>query len=175
MADEDLQEFTGREARIPADPKGGKRVAPVVVPSRSVDRSPAPSVAVYNPPAEGESHPKQARLAPALRLDEAEANLTSTQLELNAAFTHLRDCERIEVAALSAFTRAMPAPSADEVIRAHVAGQHAIRAANVAAGIDPDARAAPVISKSPIDQHAMNRGKAASRSGVPLRSNVVRR
>jgi hypothetical protein len=82
----DPEEYTGSTRATKADPKG-KSVAPKPV---------APPVAVYNPPAEGKSHPKQARLAPAVRLDVAESALTLANVELTAARSALRSAEHDE-------------------------------------------------------------------------------
>jgi hypothetical protein len=172
--DSDPEEFVGRDRSIPAAPKG-KRTAPAATGILNSPVDPAPRVTPYTPPAPGAPHPSHAVLGPALRLDKAEAAVTATALELSSSYNNLRQCERVESIALLNFTKVMPSPTFDQINRARLAAEQAARAQRVAAGQNPDAVAAPVVvNKSPLDQHAMARGKAAARSGVPLVSNVVR-
>ncbi|MCU1340543.1 MAG: hypothetical protein JWO19_6124 [Bryobacterales bacterium] len=121
------------------------------------------------------SHSKIAHLRPKVNYEKAQAETADARAELQAASSALRTAEKMEGSALADWIKLNPAPSADEVTRQFLAGQQATRAARVEQGLDPDTRAVPVISKSPIDQFAAARGKAASRGGTPLRSNVVRR
>jgi hypothetical protein len=170
--DADLVEYTGADKTTKADPRGGpKKVAPVAAPLTEELAAPAPRVAVYTPPKDGESHPKHAILGPALRLDKADADLTSAQLELRAATSHLRSCEAIEAEALLALTKIMPGPTYDEVNRQRLAAEQAAKVARVEQGLAPVA--APVRShgRSPIDQQAAHRPR---HSTVPLFSPVSR-
>jgi hypothetical protein len=164
-SDNDPEEFTGATATIKADPKGSKRAAP----------APAPTVAVYVPPVDGEAHPKHARLGPAQRLDAAEAALTAAQLELSAAYQNLRNVEREETAAHAEFIRSFPAPTADEVNRKRLAAEMATKLQRVQNGESPNP-SKPVTARSPIDLAASQRPRTSAQApSNPLRSNVVRR
>jgi hypothetical protein len=121
------------------------------------------------------SHLKHAVLRPRREWEKCQAETIDARAELQAAAVALRSAEKSEGSALADWIKLNPAPSQLDVTREFLAGQQAERIKRVEAGLDPDAKAAPVISKSPLDQHALNRGKSAARSGVPLRSNVVRR
>ncbi|SIO24681.1 hypothetical protein SAMN05443247_03118 [Bradyrhizobium erythrophlei] len=166
----DPPEFVGRDQTTKADPKGKRATpAPVVVP--------VPSVAVYNPPLAGEAHPKIARKSVAERLDKAEANLTSANLELTASKAHLRSCELIEADALSAFIKACPAPpSADEIYRAHIKREQDAKLERVAKGLPP-VEPKKIAARSPIDLAAAQRPRTsqAMPTGTPLRSPIARR
>jgi hypothetical protein len=158
---DDPPEFTGRNHNQRADPKSSKRAAP--------------PVAVYNPPAEGEAHPKIARLAPAQRLDEAEANLGATQLELAEATAHLRNCELIEAEALSALVNVMPGPTAEEVYRDKLAKENAAKLARVDQGLSPT-EPKQIMARSPVDIAAAQRPRTSAQApNSPLRSPTVRR
>jgi hypothetical protein len=168
----DPEEFVGGDQSIPAAPKSKTLVSP-----RSPPVAPAPRVAVYNPPAAGASHPKHAVLGPALRLDEAEANLSAAQLEFRNATLALRSCELIEAEALTEFVKVMPGPTFDEVNRQRLAAEQAAKMARVQAGLSPTPPKVPTHGNSPIDIAAANRPRTsqAMPAGGPLRSNVVRR
>lgn len=168
MSDDPEELITG--SNIKADPpKGAKRAAPAPAPS-------VPSIAIYNPPAKGDSHPKVARKAVADRLSLAEAALSAAQLEVSAAYNDLRRAEREEGAAHLAFTATMPAPSALDVTRAHLAGQQAMRLERVQQGLEPTAKPAPTHNKSPVDISAATRPRPSpQRPTPPLRSDVIRR
>ncbi|WMT75073.1 hypothetical protein [Bradyrhizobium sp. Ash2021] len=153
-------EYVGRDQTMKADPKGAPK-----------------RVAVYTPPAKGEAHPKIARLGPALRLDNAEADLTAAQLELNAAVNHLRSCELIEAAALTALIAVMPRPSQDEVYRAHIAKEQAAKMARVAQGLPAVEPPKPSHGRSAVDIAAAQRPRTsqAMPTGTTLRSPISRR
>ena len=160
MAIDDPEEFVGTTQQTKADPKG-KRTAPRVTP--------------YTPPKAGESHPKTARLGPALRLDAAEANLSAAQLEVTAAYNALRAAEREEAAAVGKFNETMPAPSADQVYRAHLARELDAKVARVEQGL-PAIEPKKITARSPVDLAALHRPRPSPQvANAPLRSNVVRR
>jgi hypothetical protein len=181
MAHDDSEvEYIGRDRTVKAEPARARPVAPRAMaapapaPAPVIAAEPVKHVTVSEPSHPG-SHPKHAVLRPRRNWEAAQAETIDARAELVAATNALRIAEKAEGSALADWLKLNPAPSADAVYRAHVAGQQAERAARVAAGLPPDTRTAPVINKSPIDQFAMARGKAAARSGVPLRSNVTRR
>jgi len=181
---DDPPEFTGRNQTQRADPPKGKRAAPnhpglTDQTSKQLAEEMAspvpPSVAVYNPPAEGEAHPKIARLAPAQRLDEAEANLGATQLDLAEATAHLRNCEMIEADALAALISVMPGPTADEVFRDKLAKEQAAKLARVDQGLSPT-EPKQITARSPVDIAAAQRPRqSAQQPSTALRSPVARR
>jgi hypothetical protein len=123
MAHDDPVEYVGSNTAERAEPvrKRGVAPKPVATTTSDVVVDPMPSVAVYTPPAAGESHPKTSRLGPALRLDKAAADLTACNLELTSAGGALRNAELIEADALSALVKAMPGPTPDELLRQHAA------------------------------------------------------
>jgi len=121
------------------------------------------------------SHPKHAKLRPRREWEKAVAETIDARAELQAATAAHRRAEIAEGNALADFMSLCKPPSQLDVTRAHLARSQAERAKRAEAGLDPDARAVPVVNRSKIDQHALARGKAAARSGVPLLSNVVRR
>jgi hypothetical protein len=160
--EDDPPEFTGTEPQVKADPKGNARLK-------------TGTPAVYNRPAKGEAHPKIARKAVADRLNDAEQALNLAQLELQAAAANLRSCEAIEAAAESAFVRAMPAPSQDQVHREMLAKETASKLARVSRGL-PAVEAPKITARSPVDIAAANRPRAsAQQPTAPLRSTVARR
>ena len=192
--EDDPPEFTGTTQETKADPvrKSSKAAAPVKAvpvklpalveelaqPSASAaDAHPVPSVAVYNPPAEGEAHPKIARLAPAQRLDTAEADLNRANAELQAATHHLRNCELIEAEAEAALVKEMPGPTQDQVYRDLLAKETAAKLERIAQGLPAIEPPKPSHGRSAVDIAAANRPRtnAQQPTGAPLRSNVVRR
>lgn len=184
----DPPEFIGATQETKADPKG-KRAAPAPVkavakvPALAPDvvgqemAAPVPSVAVYNPPAEGEAHPKIAGLAPAQRLDAAEAGLNLANAELQAATYHLRNCELIEAEAEAALVKGMPGPTQDQVHRELLAKETAAKLDRVSQGLPAVEPPKPSHGRSAVDIAAANRPRtnAQQPTGAPLRSNVVRR
>lgn len=161
--EDDPPEFTGKEQKIKADPKG-KRAA-----------SGVPPVAVYNPPKEGESHPKHARLAPGQRLDAAEAGLNQSNAELQNATAHLRSCELAEADALEAFIKACPGPTYDEINHQRLVAEQAAKVERVSQGL-PAVEPKKIAARSPIDIAAAQRPRTSPQmANSPLRSPTVRR
>jgi hypothetical protein len=195
MIDDDLPEYIGTSKGELAAPKGKRAPitpAPTFNQHPQIDgledepaapvnalaeemASPAPRVAVYNPPAEGASHPRHAVLGPALRVDRAEHALNGAALELTKATRHLRACELAESEAETIFLSAVPGPTPDELLREHVAAEAKRRADRVASGESPDERAIIVHGKSELDRVASHRARPAPGQATSLRSSVVRR
>jgi hypothetical protein len=159
--DDDLPEYTSSGQKIKADPPKGGAVPPI---------------AVYNPPAKGEAHPKIARKSVAQRLDVAEAAVTAAQLELNASYNALRQAEREEAAAHGDLIRLLPAPSPEEVNRKRLAAEQAAKQKRADEGKSPVAKMAPSHGRSPVDIAAANRPRTSPQAAShPLRSPVSRR
>lgn len=179
--EDDPPEFIGATQETKADPKGKR--APAKVRALAPDvvgqemASPVPSVAIYNPPAEGEAHPKIARLAPAQRLDAADAGLNLANAELQTATYHLRNCELIEAEAEAALVKEMPGPTQDQVYRDLLAKETAAKMERVSQGLTAVEPPKPSHGRSAVDIAAANRPRtnAQQPTGAPLRSNVVRR
>jgi hypothetical protein len=173
--DNDPPEFTGRDRTVKADPPKTSRAPAVATVAPAVAPLAAPVATTVVEPVKPISHPKHAIVRPRKDWEAAMAETQAARQELVAAASELKIAEHAEGAALVDWLALNKAPTPDAVYREHVARSQRDRAAAVAAGKNPDATAAPVVNRSPIDQHALNRGKAAARSGTPLRSNVVRR
>jgi hypothetical protein len=184
---DDPPEFIGATQETKAEPKG-KRAAPPVkaaakLPALAPDvvghemAAPVPSVAIYAPPTKGEAHPKIARLAPAQRLNAAEAGLNLANAELQAATHHLRNCELIEAEAEAALVKEMPGPTQDQVHRELLAKETAAKLDRVSQGLPAVEPPKPSHGRSAVDIAAANRPRtnAQQPTGAPLRSNVVRR
>ena len=177
--EDDPPEFTGATEETKAEPKGSKP-APSLARAVSLAEqmaSPPPSVAVYSPPADGEAHPKTARLAPAQRLDAAEAGLNLANSELQAATYHLRNCELIEAEAQAELIKELPGPTQDQVHRDLLAKETSTKLERISRGLPAVEPPKPSHGRSAVDIAAANRPRtnAQQPNGAPLRSNVVRR
>jgi hypothetical protein len=184
--DLDPEEHIGRDnTGARAEPPKGKAAAPAPVLTTGETNSPVelavsrpqpPSKAVYTPPAAGESHPKHAKLGPALRLDRAEASLTDATLELHAATTALHSAELAEERVHQVLITLLPRKSADDVNRERLARVQADKLSNVQQGFAPEPKKKIIHGNSPLDAAAANRQRVAPGvSGYSLRSPVVRR
>ena len=185
--DKDLVEFVGTDKSTKADDK--RKAAPrVAVPATgSVDpisgfaaapvgasrEAPTP-VAVYVPPATGQSQPKVSRKGAADRLDAAEANLSACQLEVSAARDALRTAEHLEAESHQCLIQLLPAPSAADVHRAMLESERDAKLQRVAEG-QPAVAPKVITVRSPIDLAAASRPRTSQQSpNAPLFSPVQR-
>jgi hypothetical protein len=113
-----------------------------------------------------------------IALDKCEAELIDARAELTAATGQARRTSLIEADALSRFQSLQPRPSQDDLLRDAANRSQDRRAANIAAGLNPNQQydkhgepAKPTQYKSPLDVVAIQRPRGSG----PLRSPVQRR
>jgi hypothetical protein len=154
----------------------GQKAEPKSLHRASTTQSPAPTTRASTSGRAKVPHPVTA--APDSRgsqrkaWEAASVETAAARVELiDATSAHLA-AEHSEGAAVSAWA-ALNHPAPDAVVRDYLKREGELRAANVAAGLDPSNRGGPVQAASqwPIETMARNRGKG----GAPLRSPVARR
>ena len=117
------------------------------------------------------SHPKIAHARPRAELLKSQSDLIDARAELQASENSLKRTQSIEAEALMAWITVNPSPSAEDVTRAHINRAQAERAARVAEGQTPEAKAVPKVGNATIDQALANRPRnnRTNRASAPMR------
>ena len=201
----DPEEHIGATRGIPADPKPTRKtaaapVAPAPVPSPMAKGhagetheakaaladllgEPVPPAPELAPVSEVKkpSHSKVAVVRPRKEYEAAQLETAAARDELIKATKANRKAEEAEGLALNAWNaHPLNRPDPDAVVRAYLAREGEMRAANVANGLPPNTRGpTAVMDMSPLSVAARNRGRHAGgntqQAGTPLRSNIARR
>jgi hypothetical protein len=114
-------------------------------------------------PAKPTSHKKYAVVGPEREWRKAEADTLAAQDELRAATSHAQRCQKLVGSAMAELLSIAPPPSADDVHRAAIAREQAVRIERVAKGLPAEEKQPAPVAQTPLDQLYANRGKSNDR------------